>query len=173
VRCCQVTYPPCGREGLQKRIYFKRNTLSTSASTGGPFCMDPAQRLLVMLVATPATQGGERGEETVELYLSTWLGSCALQPPISSPRPLCTPLTSACAACARSSRGLRGTRASSSFAWLTAMQDASRVAMVSSPRRHGECLESISPKKMRGNLVEAVAVVGSDKHNAAAGLEGS
>jgi len=32
--------------------------------------MDPAQRLLVMLVATPATQGGERGEETVELYFS-------------------------------------------------------------------------------------------------------
>ena len=32
--------------------------------------MDPAQRLLVMLVATPATQGGERGEETVELYVS-------------------------------------------------------------------------------------------------------
>ena len=70
VRCCQVTYPPCGREGLQKRVYFKCNTLSTSASAGGPFCMDPAQRLLVVLVATPAVQGGERGEETVELYLS-------------------------------------------------------------------------------------------------------
>jgi hypothetical protein len=70
VRCCQVTYPPCGREGFPKRIYFKHNTLNTSASAGGPFCMDPAQRLLVVLVTTPATQGGERGVETVELYLS-------------------------------------------------------------------------------------------------------
>ena len=70
VRCCQVTYPPYSREGLPKRIYFKCNTLSTSASAGGPFCMDAAQRLLVVLVTTPATQGGERGVETVELYLS-------------------------------------------------------------------------------------------------------
>jgi len=69
VRCCQVTYPP-SHEGLPKRIYFKCNTLSTSASAGGPFCMDSAQRLLVVLVTTPATQGGERGVETVELYLS-------------------------------------------------------------------------------------------------------
>ena len=70
VRCCQVTYPPSSREGVPKRIYFKCNAFSTSASAGGPFCMDPAQRLLVVLVTTPTTQGGERGVETVELYLS-------------------------------------------------------------------------------------------------------
>ena len=70
VRCCQVTYPPCSPEGVPKRIYFKCNTLSTSASVGGPFCMDPAQRLLVVLVTMQASQGGERGVETVELYLS-------------------------------------------------------------------------------------------------------
>ncbi|KAH9015621.1 hypothetical protein EDB85DRAFT_2156518 [Lactarius pseudohatsudake] len=70
VRCCQVTIPPSGRPGLPKRIHFKCNTLSTGESAGGPFCMDPAQRLLVVQVTTPATQGGERGEETVELYLS-------------------------------------------------------------------------------------------------------
>lgn len=72
VRCCQVTYPSYGRQGLPQRIHFKCNTLSTGASSraGGPFCMDPAQRLLVVQVATLATQGGERGEEMVELYLS-------------------------------------------------------------------------------------------------------
>jgi hypothetical protein len=80
VRCCQVTYPPCGREGFPKRIYFKHNTLNTSASDGGPFCMDPAQRLLVVLVTTPATQGGERGVETVELYLSASALLSCVQP---------------------------------------------------------------------------------------------
>ncbi|KAI0291372.1 hypothetical protein B0F90DRAFT_1671519 [Multifurca ochricompacta] len=71
VRACQIIYPHCGREGAIKHIQFKCNTLSTGVSTGVPFFMDPTERLLVVQVTTSTTQGGERGDETVELYIPT------------------------------------------------------------------------------------------------------
>ncbi|KAH9050395.1 hypothetical protein EDB83DRAFT_2400282 [Lactarius deliciosus] len=57
------TKPSAIEQGSRSAFHFKCNTLSTGESAGGP-------RLLVVQVTTPATQGGERGEETVELYLS-------------------------------------------------------------------------------------------------------
>ena len=59
------------------------------------------------------------------------LESCASQLPISSPRPLCTPLASACVVCARSSRDRRGTRANCLY-----LMNQSLTLCLGVPRSH-------------------------------------